>query len=336
MSSIPFPYSGGQLQVSPDASFNLTDFYGNTVSLTAADIRQYREDLDLQSITYSLNIGLSSMLFFVMAFLAISDRARLRRPIFVLNLLGLFLSLTRGVLADLTLSMDSIAVSILRVPPSNINTFTAIKVFYALAQVLLYSSILGTLLLQVHVVFAASKRTQIIIVSILSVIAVVLFGLQLSYLIYDIITRDGTRSTPQWLNRSFSILFVTFIAVCSIIFLYKLFVAIRQRRRVGVKHFGPFELLFVSTFQCLVIPGTSRSTVLIPVLIYTLTSTGVIPMPNFVNFGQTILVCSLPLSTLWAATSEEGRKSGPSPAKLGGPSSWNGHQVHSDTASDCK
>ena len=46
---------------------------------------------------------------------------------------------------------------------------------------------------------------------------------------------------------------------CCLIFLYKLFNAIRQRRRMGFQSFGPLHILFIMFCQCLVIPRMSSA-----------------------------------------------------------------------------
>jgi pheromone alpha factor receptor len=257
MSSIILPYSYGQSLLNPNETFNLTDYYGNTVALTADDIRQWRESVNIQGIAYGVTIGLSSTLLFIMSGLAIQDRSRLRRPLFALNLLSLFFTLFRGIVNSMSLSMGSIAVTFLGAPPQDEAAAFGLLILTVLAQLLLYLCILATLILQIHVVFSGNKNSQTGILVASSVVALFLISLQIARSVFTIRHNITGIPEPSWADTTFSILFLCFVSVCSIIFLFKLSLAIRQRRKAGVTKFGPFQILFISSCQCLVAPRMS-------------------------------------------------------------------------------
>jgi pheromone alpha factor receptor len=255
MSSVILPYSYGQSLLNPNEVFNLTDFYGNTVALTANDIREWSEGVNVQAIAYGVDIGLSSILLLIMSIFALQNRSRLRRPIFVLNLLGLSFTLCRGVVNSMLLSMGSIVLTFLNVPPQDEVTTFGLIILNVLSQLFLYSCILATLILQIHAVLSENKTIQTRILVASSVTALFLTSLQVVRCVFTIRYTSTGIMEPSWVDTTFSILFVCFVSGCSIILLYKLSLAIRQRKRLGITKFGPFQILIISSCQCLVAPS---------------------------------------------------------------------------------
>jgi hypothetical protein len=183
-------------------------------------------------------------------------------------------------------------------------------IMMAVLNPFLYASILVSLLLQVRVIFAAERRHQLLITIFLSFIGLVEMGLQIAFQVGFIIGRvNKTFMFTEWLYLANSIVFIIFVGISCILFLYKLRTAILRRRQMGFKKFGPLDILFIMFAQCLVIPGTPLSCHVLTccvVIIYILDMS----LPNFDNLSglaQTFLVCSLPLSALWASYENETR-----------------------------
>ena len=113
-----------------------------------------------------------------------------------------------------------------------------------------------------------------------------------------------------WTFKAYEISMTIFIGISCLLFLHKLFIAIRLRKRMGYKNFGPLQVLFIMFAQCLVIPGKylsrdcKKSWQCGVVIIYVLDFT--VSKIHFLGqLAQTFLVVSLPLSALWASHESE-------------------------------
>ena len=128
---------------------------------------------------------------------------------------------------------------------------------FTVVQTVLYCTIVATLALQVRVVFSATPRTQRIITIIVSVAGSLLVALELTEGIFYIIIVFSGEPIPQWVITTTGIFFPTFVGLCSLTFLFKLALTIFQRRNAGITKFGPLQILFIMSCQCLVVPRNS-------------------------------------------------------------------------------
>jgi pheromone alpha factor receptor len=116
--------------------------------------------------------------------------------------------------------------------------------------------IVTSLVLQVRVVFAAEPRTQNIVTAILSLGALWIVGVYAHYIAIYIRYQITEIPVPTpWTFRVYEISMIVFIGISCLLFLHKLFIAIRLRKRMGYQNFGPLQVLFIMFAQCLVIPG---------------------------------------------------------------------------------
>jgi len=114
------------------------------------------------------------------------------------------------------------------------------------------------------------------------------------------------------------IYFCTFVGVSCLVFLYKLAITIYRRRKMGIKKFGPLQIIFIMFSQCLVIP----------LLFYIIDLADSNSVFNFATIGQVFLVCTLPLSALWASADAESRRpEAPSFANMSGTDSANSNSA---------
>jgi len=90
-------------------------------------------------------------------------------------------------------------------------------------------------------------------------------------------------------------------------FLYKLVMAVRRRSKMGinVRRFGPFQIIFVTFAQCLIVP------LVIYIVDFTLGSSSI-----YTTIAQVTLVCSLPLSSLWASADAKDHEQRPLTMKV--------------------
>jgi pheromone alpha factor receptor len=263
MRSDPFFFSNAQ-KVYLNQYFNLTDIYGEDIPVNFQDLQAWSYALDVQSLAYGLAIGLSGIVFFVSIALALEDRAKFRRPIFLLNLSSLFLVICQGFFSVILLVGPYIGTAqiLLGAPSPHGLTIVSLRIVINIVQLCLYGCILGTLILQVRVVFSAARSVQRYLTVFLTAAALVTFALQMALLVIYTRTLFTDVQAPYWLASAALGSFTGFIGLCSIIFLYKLAVTIRQRRKMGVKKFGPLQILFIMSCQCLVLPRMNPTFIL--------------------------------------------------------------------------
>lgn len=301
--------SSGQLTKYANQSFNITAYDGSQATITLDEIQTWRYYSGIACIIYGTTIGLCSALLVAMIAHALIDQTKLRRPIFILNMVNLFLASSRAIVFAIIVSgsFQNLAQEFLGAPASNGNIFEGLVIVGIVFQLLLYMSIIATLGSQVQVVLSAAKgeRGQQFLTMILSIVGLVLFVFESAYCVLFIIFVVSEKPVPVWVIIAVRVLFSVFVGICSIVFLYKLGIAIRQRRRIGIAKFGPLQILFIMSCQCLIVPRKSTFSVkLTLVVIFYILSDTVMPFNNMVLIGQAVLVCSLPLSTLWASSSE--------------------------------
>ena len=248
----------------PNQSFNLTDIYDDPVTVSLADIRLWMYQSATEVVAYGVAIGLCSTLLIVLITLALDDHSKLRRPIFLLNILSLFLISCRGIVQGILVSgpFGGFAQRFLGAPALYPNTALALNIISSLTQAALYASILSTLTLQVRVVFSSTKKVQKVITIVLSVAGLALFSLELTGSVFYILYIIADIPDPEWLPVTIRTFFVIFVGSCSLIFLYKLSILIHQRRKIGITKVGPLQILFITSCQCLVAPR--KPTLLIP------------------------------------------------------------------------
>ena len=88
--------------------------------------------------------------------------------------------------------------------------------------------------------------------------ALVILNIRWNILAVDTST-ESQLATVQNLASAANIALMVNITFFSIIFCTKLAHAILQRRKMGMKQFGPMQIIFVMGCQTLVIPGEFRS-----------------------------------------------------------------------------
>lgn len=116
-----------------------------------------------------------------------------------------------------------------------------------------------SLVLQVHIICTTLRRRYRLAVLWLSfVVAAVPIGLRFGYTVESskaIIAAEFTYWL-QWLESATNIATTVSICFFCAIFVTKLGFAIRQRKRLGVRDFGPMKVVFVMGCQTLFIPGS--------------------------------------------------------------------------------
>jgi hypothetical protein len=246
-------------------SFNVTGLDGTPTTLSFTDINSFRYAIATDAIVRGFAIGFCSLLFIILLILTPSDRRK--NAIFLLNMASLFLLTFYSILGCVIDASTYLGVGqqlIGALAGYGPSTWVP-SVIASLITPALYATIMTSLVLQTRVVFAAEPRTRRI-VTILGALAVLVeIAFVTTNSVYAIIL-DYAHATivPRWIYRTMRLYFLVFVAICCLVFLYKLGTAVRRRSKMGinVKRFGPFQIIFITFSQCLIVPCTPSSSVL--------------------------------------------------------------------------
>ena len=245
-----------------------TDPFNQTFTLMAADgtpIDVSVPDLDA-FILYSVNIcinyasqlGASLVLLIIIALLTKPEKRD--SPIFILNTLSLALNFIRNILFCLYFTgpfsetYAYFAQDYSRVPRSAYATSVAATVLTLLLLICVEIS----LIFQTQVVCVTLRevhRRTILALSVL--IASIAIGFRLALCIENseyIISLMYLESLT-WLSSASNITTTISIFWFFGVFVTKLGFALRQRRKLGLRRFGPMQIIFIMGCQTLVIPG---------------------------------------------------------------------------------
>ncbi|KAF2725784.1 hypothetical protein K431DRAFT_201659, partial [Polychaeton citri CBS 116435] len=155
-----------------------------------------------------------------------------------------------------------------------------------------------SLVLQVHIICVTMTRARRTLVTVCGiVVAAMAIGFRFALVV---INADQTINIGQssvqklkylnWIASSANITLVTSIAFFSLIFCTKLAYAIMSRHKLGMKQFGPMQIIFVMGCQTLIIP-----------LIFAVITYYCVPNTQINSFVSTIVAIFLPLSGMWAS-----------------------------------
>lgn len=244
-------------------SFNATDVYGNQTTVSFQDINSYEWGVIAQSSTFGFTVGFTSMLMIVL--LILTERKKALRPIFIFNFASLFLICFREILflaQNGTGYTYGIGEVFLGAQYHYSKTGAdVLNILGYIINMVLYPCFLISLVLQVRVVFAAEPRTQMLITVILGLgaLTIEVFWITFNAYVMKFILSDpiGLQTIKPFIYNTVQIGVIIFVGICCLLFLFKLFVTIRRRRKMGFQRFGPLHILFIMFSQCLILPRIS-------------------------------------------------------------------------------
>ncbi|CAI7659661.1 unnamed protein product [Penicillium glandicola] len=243
-------------------------------------------------INYGCQFGASFTLLVILLLLTHSDKRR--SAVFILNGLALFLNSGRLLFQVYPYVSGDYS----SVPWSAY----AISIVAVVLTTLVIVCIEVSLVIQVHVVCSTLRRRYrhpILVLSIL--VALVPIGFRSAWMVVNcnaIITLNYMADI-WWIESATNICVTISICFFCVIFVTKLGFAIKQRRRLGVREFGPMKVIFVMGCQTMVVPA------IFSIIQYYIT------VPELASNVVTLVVISLPLSSIWAgAALEHLRRSG--------------------------
>lgn len=239
---------------------NVTMHYANGVPFVVP-----MEELDIFfqygmriCINYSTQLGASIILLVVLLLLTRAEKRR--SAVFILNALALVFNVTRLICqityftSPFTETWRVFARDYEGIPASAYaaSILGVIVLFFALVCVE------SSLVLQVQVVCSTLPTTyRRLLLGTSVVVALVPLGLRLGYVVEasTYIARAMGTVPIQWLESATNIAVTISICFFCVIFVGKLGYAIRQRKRLGVREFGPMKVIFIMGCQTLTIPG---------------------------------------------------------------------------------
>ncbi|KAG5519272.1 hypothetical protein PMAC_001897 [Pneumocystis sp. 'macacae'] len=160
-----------------------------------------------------------------------------------------------------------------------------------------------SLLIQIRVIYATHKklRTPLTIISCIIISVVIVFWViaaiqnSMAILSQTHFGSSGIWGAP-WPYTAARISFVFSVCLGCLVFVSKLFFAIYRRHKMGIKDFGPMQIIFITSCQTLIIPA------IFIIIDFWIDITG------FSSLTQAFVVMSLPLSSLWASSKVEKNK----------------------------
>jgi pheromone alpha factor receptor len=239
--------------------FNVTDAMGSAETLSFAILDASQSPINKTLIIAGVSIGMNASLIAVL--LLLSAPSRRGTPVFIINLICLFLMFLRMLFTTIqyngsacNISSGFLSVNVLITPGA-----IAVAFFYAITTILWYGAIFVSLMLQVRVVFSAERRLQNFVTVVLAIPALATFAmesaLQITYMIRA--TTKFVTLQPSWVipldTKAYTIWGAT-TGVASLIFVCKLVYLIHKRKQMGIKRFGPLQIFTIMGTQCLIVP----------------------------------------------------------------------------------
>lgn len=210
------------------------------------------------AINWASQIGASIILLLVL--LLLTRREKRNSSIFIMNGLCLVLNTIRSILQCVWLTTPFyhpytlVANDFSRVT----NADRAITVASNTVTLLLVSSIMVSLSLQVWVVCITAKPLQkLLIMGITSVVALVAIGYRFAVVVISNkqTMKDENMGAYSGLVTDMNITFAVAVWLYCVIFTFKLGHALLERKRLRMTQFGPMQIIFIMGCQTMVIPG---------------------------------------------------------------------------------
>ncbi|KAJ5155114.1 Fungal pheromone mating factor STE2 GPCR [Penicillium coprophilum] len=253
-------------------------------------------------INYGCQFGASFTLLIILLLMTQSDKRR--SAVFIMNGLALFFNSSRLLfqLIHFSTPFEQVYPYVSGDYSSVPWTAYAVSIVAVVLTTLVIICIEVSLVIQVHVVCSTLRRRYrhpLLVLSIL--VALVPIGFRSAWMIVNCnaIMTLNYMSGIWWIESATNISVTVSICFFCVIFVTKLGFAIKQRRRLGVREFGPMKVIFVMGCQTMVVPA-----------IFSIIQYYII-VPELTSNVVTLVVISLPLSSIWAgAALEHARRAG--------------------------
>ncbi|KAJ5083258.1 hypothetical protein N7456_012685 [Penicillium angulare] len=242
-------------------------------------------------IDYGAQLGATVVLFVILLLLTRPEKRR--SAVFLLNGLALLFNFLR-----LIFQCIHYTTGFERIYPYFSGDYSdvpksayAISIVAVIFETLLVVCFECSLVLQVHVICATVRRRYRRLLLALSIaMALLPIGFRMAFTVMncDEIIHLSAFNSIWWLESAMGIVITISICFFCAIFVTKLGFAIRQRRRLGVRDFGPMKAIFVCGCQTMTIPA------IVTIIQYATV------VPELASNVLTLVTLSLPLSSIWA------------------------------------
>lgn len=242
-------------------SFTLRTADGTAFDITVPMVDEYAQYAIRISINYGSQLGASLVLFLILLLLTRPEKRT--SSVFILNAAALLLNAGRLLCQSIFFTTPFahfyayFAGDFSRVPASAY----AESILGVVLATLLLICVETSLVLQTQVVCATIRRRyRHLLLAVSAAVALTPVGFRFGFMVENCkaIIDASTTHHVQWLESTTNI--VTTVSICFFcaVFVAKLGVAIRMRKSLGVREFGPMKVIFVMGCQTLVIPGWSH------------------------------------------------------------------------------
>ncbi|CCJ30269.1 unnamed protein product [Pneumocystis jirovecii] len=271
----------------------LKNSHGEKVKFLLSDFDMFSLSRAQTSMIFSAQCAMSALLAIIL--LLTSKREKAKTFLFFLNMAGLISVFIRGCLqcAYLTGTWTSYSVQFLgEFELLSYNDFY-VSIIASCMPIFIILFIELSLLIQIRVIYASHRklRMPLTIISCVIISVVILFWViaaiqnSMAILSQTHFGSSGIWGAP-W----------PYTAARCLVFVSKLFFAIYRRHKMGIKDFGPMQIIFITSCQTLIIPA------IFIIIDFWVDITG------FSSLTQAFVVMSLPLSSLWASSKIEKNK----------------------------
>ncbi|KAK9369116.1 fungal pheromone mating factor STE2 GPCR-domain-containing protein [Lipomyces kononenkoae] len=266
-------------------------FMGSTTTISATDVDYWMRQSCIRCIVFAVHIGSAAITAIILALLTKPNKRK--TPVFILNEICLFLIVIRaGLYINYVLGPANTFGATFSDDYSEVpfQTYVQSSVM-AFFQLLITLGVELSLLFQVRIVFDTHRNLQRIVTALCSVLVLIVLAFWLIAIILNIeeIMQAQAISMLEWAWTTARVLYAVSITIFSGIFCFKLILAIRQRRVLGLTEFGPLQVIVIMTTQTMIAPAV------VTILELALSNIVLAALPSL------LVVLSLPLSALWAS-----------------------------------
>lgn len=274
---------------------SFTSIYGDHTMIQFKDVELVVNKRVTEAIMFGVKVGAASLTLIIMWMIS----KKRTTPIFIINQSSLVFTILHASLyfGYLLSGFGSIVYNMTSFPQlissNDIHVYAATNIF----EVFLVASIETSLVFQVKVMFANNncRKWTWCLMTVSIGMALVTVGLYFATAIELIKAAYDGRSINHHIFYNVSlILLASSVNLMTLMLVIKLVLAIRSRRFLGLKQFDSFHILLIMSCQTLIAPS------ILFILGWTLEPyTG---NEVLITVGQLLIVLSLPLSSMWATS----------------------------------
>lgn len=279
---------------------NITTMDG-VVQYNIQELDSFQTSRMIFAALFGVRAGVSAIVSIIL-FLLVDRRTT---PVYIFNQVSLVLMFIQSTLFLVNLVSPYGLISTVftqsyaAVTQSNVNVSVASSVF----QLLFIITIQCSLFFQGRIIFPKASPSRLlatVILGIISLATVVLYSLYIAQSCHAAINPAdlllfGVKGKK--LPSMAQIMFASSISFCTLIFVGKLVFAIRTRWVLGLKQFGPLQIICIMGAQSMIIPA-----------IITVVSFARPDVQSIYSVASFVVVISLPLSAMWAASANTSTK----------------------------